>query len=641
VLSKKRLIVIAALFAALFVLLLPVRPEWEANSTVRLVATGQKNPASKSTEVWVDAEMTRQILANVVHQDPAWELREGFLLSFRNQPGAIEAKVHVEPGTTLTLTRHDYSGILELTVDGRTQTLDLYSAKSDSLVIDLSKFADMSISIPRTADKVIPNFLGAFVFALLAGWAMGCRRAVGGIDPADKSLHWRRTTVLALPAFAIYMVSVLTFWPAQMSPDSITQWNQLVTGRFDDSHPVLSTLFYGIPYLIYPSPVVLMVFQSILFAMVGAMAISEAMAWGLSRRLALVAAVLFPLFPPNFLLASTMWKDVSFTLAMLLMTVLAARQVRLRFTLSNGSLLALAVVGVLIVGLRHNGVLIAPPFFLLLLYLVRGRAARTKVGLALALQVAAFVLFKTVALSALGATGIGAHYKAIYALHVLGAMENANVQWEGQDRQLITQTLPKDAWAKGYRCENVVPLFWNADVSYEFLAAHHSELNVLALKSIIRHPRIFLKHQLCLSGLVWRIGTNENEWMTLSPLTIYDMPLTQKLGLKEDSRLPWLKQKIRNVHENILARENTLLRPALYVFLGLFAVAIIIVRKGKSAILMAIPLGFNCLSLLIMVGSQDYRYMWPSVVTSLFIILLGIALAFPRSGVADVAAVKA
>ena len=186
-----------------------------------------------------------------------------------------------------------------------------------------------------------------------------------------------------------------------------------------------------------------------------------------------------------------------------------------------------------------------------------------------------------------------------------------------------------------------MPLFWNADVSYEFLAAHHSELNVLALKSIIRHPRIFLKHQLCLSGLVWRIGTNENEWMTLSPLTIYDMPLTQKLGLKEDSRLPWLKQKIRNVHENILARENTLLRPALYVFLGLFAVAIITVRKGKSAILMAIPLGFNCLSLLIMVGSQDYRYMWPSVVTSLFIILLGIALAFPRSGVADVAAVKA
>jgi hypothetical protein len=297
---------------------------------------------------------------------------------------------------------------------------------------------------------------------------------------------------------------------------------------------------------------------------------------------------------------------------MLLMTVLAARQVRLRFSLSNGSLLALAVVGVLIVGLRHNGVLIAPPFFLLLLYLARGRAARTKVGVVLGLQVAAFVLFKTVALSALAATGIGAHYKAIYALHVLGAMENANVQWEGQDRQLITQTLPKDAWVKGYRCENVVPLFWNADVSYEFLAAHHSELNVLALKSIIRHPRIFLKHQLCLSGLVWRIGTNENEWMTLSPLTIY-----------------------------ILARENTLLRPALYVFLGLFAVAIITVRKGKSAILMAIPLGFNCLSLLIMVGSQDYRYMWPSVVTSLFIILLGIALAFPRSGVADVAAVKA
>lgn len=115
VLRKKNLFVIAALFATFFVLLLPVRPDWEADATVRLVATGQKNPASKSAEIWVDAETTRQMLANIIHQDSAWETREGFLLSFRNQPGAIEAKVHVEPGTKMTLTRHDYSGILELT----------------------------------------------------------------------------------------------------------------------------------------------------------------------------------------------------------------------------------------------------------------------------------------------------------------------------------------------------------------------------------------------------------------------------------------------------------------------------------------------------------------------------------------------
>jgi hypothetical protein len=631
VLRKKYLFVIAALFATFFVLLLPVRPDWEANATVRLVATGQKNPASKSAEIWVDAETTRQMLANIIHQDPAWETREGFLLSFRNQPGAIEAKIHVEPGTKMTLTRHDYSGILELTVDGRTQTLDLYSPGRESLTIDLASLADMSISIPRTADKIIPNFLGAFVCALLAGWAMGRRRTLPSLDAANTSWNWRRIMLLALPAFAIYMISLLAYWPAQMSPDSITQWNQLVSGRYDDSHPVLSTLFYAIPYGIYPSPAMLMVFQATLFAWVGAMAVSEAMAWGLSRRMAWVAAFAFPLFPPNFLLASTMWKDVSFAMALLLMTVLAARQVRLRFTLSDGTLLALTIVGMLVVGLRHNGLLITPPFFLLLLCLARGKVARIKVGLALAAQLIAFVMLKTVVLSALGASGIGAHYKAIYALHVLGAMKQADVQWEPQEKRLLEQTLPEEDWQRDYRCENIVPLFWSSNISYKFLAHNQAELNVLALKSIVRHPLVFLKHQLCLSGLVWRIGTNENEWLTLSPLVIYDMPLTRELGIKEDSKIPWLKQRVSAVHENILAKENTLLRPALYVFLGLFALVMLVVRRGKAVMLIAVPLVFNCLGLLIMIGSQDYRYMWPSVLASLFIILLGATLVFPRT----------
>ncbi|WP_447578955.1 hypothetical protein [Achromobacter kerstersii] len=625
-LRKKSLFVIAALFATLFVLLLPVRPVWEGDASVRLVATGQKNPESKSAEIWVDAKMSRELLANIVHQDPAWETREGFLLSFRNQPGAIEAKIRVVPDTKLTLTQHSYSGIVELTVNGQSQRIDLYSAVPGSVTIDLAPLVQLSLSVSQTADKLIANFLGAFVFTLLAGWAMGRRGKLAPLDPAADAIHWRRIFLLALPALLIYAVSLLIFWPAQMSPDSITQWNQLVTGRFDDSHPVLSTLFYAVPYAIHPSPVALMVFQGVLLALVGAAAVNEAMAWGLGRRVAVAAAFLFPLFPPNFLLASTMWKDVSFGITLLLFTVLAARQVRLRFSLSNGSLAALTIVGFLVVGLRHNGLLIAPPFFLLLLYFAPGRTTRWKVGGALVAQLAAFVVFKTLVLSAMGASGIGPHYKAIYALHVIGAMEKAGVHWNEQDKALVGRTLPEQAWADNYRCDSVVPLFWSPEISYRFLAEHQAELNVLALKSILRHPGVFLEHQLCLTGLVWRIGAGEEEWMTLSPLIIYDMPLGQKLGLKASSKLPWLKEQVTDLHETVLAKGNSALRPALYVWLGLFALVLLIARRGKGAVLIAVPLGLNCLSLLIMVGSQDYRYMWPSVVASLFVMLLGISL---------------
>ncbi|WP_175159993.1 hypothetical protein [Achromobacter aegrifaciens] len=641
-LSRKKIFVLAVLFAALFVLLLPIRPVWDTNTTLtlRLVATGQKNAAAQSAEIWVDAETTRQILANVVRQDPAWETRDGFLLSYRNQPGAIEAKFPVEPGTKMTLTSHDHSGILELTVDGRTQTLDLYSADRKSFVVDLGALAGKSINVPLTADKIIPRFLAALVCALLAGWAMGRRRVPAGFDAADTSLHWRRTLLLALPALAIYLISLLAYWPAQMSSDSITQWLQLVTGHYDDSHPVLSTLFYAVPYALHPSLPAVMAFQAALFAWAGAMAISEAMAWGLGRRLAVVAAIVFPLFPPNFLLATTMWQDVPFAIMMFFMTVLAAREARLRFTLSNGSLIALTLVGVLMIGVRHNGILVAAPFFLLLLWLAPRKVARIKVALALFTQIAAFVLFKTIVLSAMGATGVGSHYKAIYALHVLGAMEHANVQWEPQERQLVEQTLPKQGWAEGYRCESSVPLFWSPYVKYDFLAQHHAELNALALKSILRHPLVFLNHQLCLTGLVWRLTAKENEWLPLAPLIVFDMPLTRQLGLVEDSKLSWLKGKITGLHETRWAKASTLLRPALYVFVGLFVLVVLMMRRGKAVMLIAIPLIFNALSLVPFIGSQDYRFMWPSVVAAMFIVLLGAALAFPRAAGAGEAASK-
>lgn len=469
-LRKKTLFVIAALFATLFGVLLPARPQWAIVAAVRLIATGQKNAAAKASEVWLDAEITHQLLANVEYQDPAWEMRGG---------------------------------------------------------------------------------------------------------STNEALHWRRVLVLALPALCIYTVLLLAFSPALMSLASITPWNQLVTGRFDDSHSVLSMLFDAIPDQFYPAPAVLTAFQAILLAVVGAMAISEAVAWGLRGSTALVAAFVFPLLPTNFLLASTMWKDVPFATALLLLAVLSARQVRLRFNPSNGSLISLTFAGLLVVGLRHNGPLIAPPFFpCCSSSSSEARGGRVRVGVGFLPQ------------------GVSPTYKAFYAFDVLETMENAHVLWQGTEKALIEETLPLEAW-KAYRCDNDVPLYWNARISHLFLAHHQRKR---------------------------------------TPLVVYNMPLSREFGLSANAELPKLKEKVLSTHEGNFAKASTLHQRALYAFVGLFVLVMRFVRCRERGNAVRVPMAFNGLSLALMAGSHDYRYVWRSVICLLVMVLLGASIVCPGAG---------
>ena len=45
-----------------------------------------------------------------------------------------------------------------------------------------------------------------------------------------------------LPMVAVWGIYLLTFFPGMMSPDSNVQWGQILSGQFNDAHPVFHTL---------------------------------------------------------------------------------------------------------------------------------------------------------------------------------------------------------------------------------------------------------------------------------------------------------------------------------------------------------------------------------------------------------------
>ncbi len=122
---------------------------------------------------------------------------------------------------------------------------------------------------------------------------------------------WSAVPLLMLPILAALFLTHLAFWPAQMSPDSIEQWSQIVAGSgVTDAHPALSFLLNWLPYQLVPSPAFVVAVQYCLFGFSVALLIWELGRDRLPFPVLAGIALISALFVPNLLIATTLWKDV-------------------------------------------------------------------------------------------------------------------------------------------------------------------------------------------------------------------------------------------------------------------------------------------------------------------------------------------
>lgn len=636
-LSKRKCALIAALFALLFVIMLPLRPEYGVSGGVRITATGERNPDSKGAEVWLSSSMLDAGGAGV-RLDNGWERRGDSLVSYQRQPATILVNSGLRPDGALVFVKHEYSGILEIAGEDFVRRYDLYSAEPGNLYLDLRNLLPFKLNPWRTVWHGFLVYVAAFVAFFLATVVVLSR----GLANDGKMNHAKAEKVgwniwLATPSIIIFGVSLATYWPAQMSPDSIEQWRQIVGGHYADAHPVLSTALYKLAYIVYPAPQSAVIFQLLAFSLVTWFFLREMLAWGVPRYIAAVAAVVVPLFPATFMLVSTLWKDVPFAVGIILLSALAAREVRMGLELRWRSLIAMGAAGLLIFGVRHNGIVIVALFFSTLAVFAPERHGKIRAVLMLFTQIAIFIFIKTLLLNIIGAQPVPPQYRSIFALHVLGAMENADVQFDPVDQKLVEKVLPRQEWLDGYDCKSAVALFWNRHISYEFLADNATSLNRLMFKEIARHPAVFLRHQLCVTGLIWRISGEPGEFTVISPGEITKMQESTDLGLVSHSLLPEVKSKVDILYSQI---SSIYTRPALYMLIGLWAMLMVMCRSSFTAFIVFSPALFNCVGLSVLMGAQDYRYLWPSVVLSLlmFFLAVGMAMSGRRPGMAFIQA---
>jgi len=160
--------------------------------------------------------------------------------------------------------------------------------------------------------------------------------------------------VCCLPFF------VLDF-PAVMTPDSIHQYAQIIGAEpLSNHHPWVHTVIFGLFFNLGYSITHSTYFGIACYSVVQMMLVSFGIAYaietmyekGLSKGVRIALLLVFVLLPYNLMYSVTVWKDVLFSVSVLILTVTWMRIVS-KFTTRDGILYVISGLGTCL--LRHNG----------------------------------------------------------------------------------------------------------------------------------------------------------------------------------------------------------------------------------------------------------------------------------------------
>ncbi|WNS42738.1 DUF6020 family protein [Paenibacillus sp. MMS20-IR301] len=104
------------------------------SSLVTITASGEKNPLSNSSEVWITGVVVDGLEMDLseVNRPNSWELREGSLISFTDQPASLQIPFQRSEKIEILFLKHPWSGQVNIQENSVSEKVDLYSTEASS-----------------------------------------------------------------------------------------------------------------------------------------------------------------------------------------------------------------------------------------------------------------------------------------------------------------------------------------------------------------------------------------------------------------------------------------------------------------------------------------------------------------------------
>ncbi len=205
------------------------------------------------------------------------------------------------------------------------------------------------------------------------------------IDYKVKEYSNKNIKHLFIVIFSICLVLMLTFYFAGKtigtSSDIADQFNQAVTGEYNNWHPVAHTfIFYKIPiWLFGESLSSAVLFQYLFMAVITAYFAYSAIKLGIRVHIVVIAIAIMLLNDTFRYIVKFPWKDIPFAFSLLLLTI---NLVQIYFTdgkwlKKNKNVVFFSLSLLLVLFLRHNGIIAILPTALVLIFAYKNIRTRS------------------------------------------------------------------------------------------------------------------------------------------------------------------------------------------------------------------------------------------------------------------------
>jgi len=418
----------------------------------------------------------------------------------------------------------------------------------------------------------------------------------------------------SLPMILVWSFYLLAFFPGMMSADSMVQWDQIITGQYENHHPVFHTLLLWVFTRIYFSPVAIAIAQIVLMAFTAGVWFAFFQELGIKKWVIWIAVFVFSVVPVNGTMVNTIWKDIPYGIAVLGLTYFL-----LRIIYSSGKwitswkiIILFGIVLSFVSLLRHDGLIVAIGSILLITLFY----PRNWKSWVITYLIFIFLYF-----------GITGPLYNLLDVQESTALEESSLSLY----EMAAYSLPESQPDQIIKNMEIWPPNWNCSIwsklgsDWKKNSIDKSQPKIDVVKNIItRIPKILLYNYRCERSLAFIIYDPYGEVRNASHVEVLVDP--NPFGIVHDSKLPKLRDWVANFVIKTSHNPNLnwlFWRPAIFLYITFLTSSILILRnRNFRFILIIVPGLLQAITLTLIFAAPNFRYYYATYLVALITIPL-------------------
>lgn len=492
---------------------------------------------------------------------------------------------------------------------------EIFAVSLLSLFVYLSiykKFID-AISFEK-AIMAFSRYVFVFVFTFMFTSYLS---KISLIKNVNYNKHYMLFVYMA-PSLIVFVLVWLAAYPAVMSPDSIYIWTAVVRNSYDGLHPILYMLSVKALTFIWKSPAIVILTQILLCSFAFGYVVYTLRKWGVHKHLCMAVSLVLPFLPINAILIAAFWKDIPYTIGLILVSVEMVRAIKETDYFSKKSnIMFFSAILFFTMAMRHNGPYVIA--FAMITYIIILLTKKMKKQSIISAIIVASCLVAFVGSTFIAKKALGENYNnydsssSFYALPLQGILavyhdvpdKISEDQYQKIEKYLYIEEMKlhlnefgaNERWRNFVRTRAIINIKAVKEEKLEFMS--------LYLEFLIQNPVIVLKSYFDQTAIIW----SARDMSYISGLPWYISYAEGFEPVFKHSKFTWLDEEIdKFLNSNPKGIRGFFEHPASMMMLILLLAYVGIKKKGIKSIVFILPALFNSLGYMATIEGQCTRY---------------------------------